>query len=62
MGEFKIEYEDVTYRSNGVLNRYVISDGEKLLKVVLSGYEHGIDLIKKLEDIDLYNKELEEEE
>ena len=62
LGEFKIEYEDVIYRSNGVLNRYVISDGEKLLKVVLSGYEHGIDLIKKLEDIDLYNKELEEEE
>ena len=62
LGEFKIEYEDVIYRSNGILNRYVISDGEKLLKVVLSGYEHGIDLIKKLEDIDLYNKELEEEE
>lgn len=62
LGEFKIEYEDVIYRSNGLLNRYVISDGEKLLKVVLSGYEHGVDLIRKIEDIDLYNKELEEEE
>lgn len=62
LGEFKIEYEDVIYRSNGLLNRYVISDGDKLLKVVLSGYEHGIDLIKKMDDIDLYNKELEEEE
>lgn len=58
LGEFKIEYSNVNYRSNGLLNRYVLFDkNDNLLKITLSGYENGIEKIKRPEDIDEYVKE-----
>ena len=59
LGEFNIEAENAIYRSNGILNRYVIADNNlNIIKQRVSGYDVKLDSIY---DIDKYNKDFKGE-
>ena len=59
LGEFNIEAENAIYRSNGILNRYVIADNDlNIIKQRVSGYDVKLDSIY---DIDKYNKDFKGE-
>ena len=59
LGKYYNEFKNVTYRSNGKINQYVLQNEKgELVKVVVAGYENPV--IDKIEDIDVI-KVIEEE-
>lgn len=54
LGEYHLDYKRKDFRMANVLNRYVVSDNNELIKIRLSGNFDSTE-IKNIEDIDNYN-------
>lgn len=54
LGEYHLDYKRKDFRMANVLNRYVVSDNNEIIKIRLSG-DFDSSEIKKIEDIDNYN-------